>query len=292
VSDRPGTITTPDGRKLAYVERGPADGAPVIFHHGTPGSRVGRHPDPNAYDEAGVRVITFDRPGYGESDPQPGRSVADVAADARALADELGLERFGVAGISGGGPHALACAALLPERVTRAAIVVGAGPSDDPDFDFLEGMTELNVKEFGAALEGREAIEAFLQPQADAMQSDPESLIEMMEAEVPESDRRTMARADYRPIMVETFLEATRQGVRGWADDDLAFARAWGFELADVHVETRLWQGELDVLVPRAHAEYLLAKLPNASWELIPGAGHMLVFELPRVYGWVAGSDA
>src|SRR5215213_8734580 len=148
-------LTTPDGRALAYVERGAEDGTPVIVSHGTPGSRLARHPDPEIYERHGVRAVAYDRPGYGRSDPQPGRSVADATADIAAIADELGFDRFAVVGGSGGAPHALACGALLGDRVVRVGALVTPAPSDAEDFDFFEGLAELNVKEFGGRARGR-----------------------------------------------------------------------------------------------------------------------------------------
>ncbi len=274
-----GRVTLADGRTLAYVERGEPDGLPVVFHHGTPGSRHGHHPDPDVY--RGVRFFTFDRPGYGLSDPRPGRRVADVAADVSALADHLGLERFAVFGASGGGPHALACAALLPDRVERALVMVGAAPSDDPEFDFMAGMADVNVTEFGAALEGEDALAAVLAPWVEQIASDPEGMIDRLAAELPDYDREVVSRPEIRAELVASFGESVRQGARGWIDDDLAFASSWGFDLADVGPEVRLLQGELDVLVPRAHCEYLAVKLPRATFQLVPGAGHMLFDHWP-----------
>jgi pimeloyl-ACP methyl ester carboxylesterase len=285
---REGTLTTPDGRTLTYVERGPDGGTPVIVSHGTPGSRFARHPDPQMYERHGVRSIAYDRPGYGRSDPQRGRSVADAAADVAAIADELGFERFAVVGGSGGAPHALACGALLGERVTRVGALVTPAPSDAEDFDFFEGLAELNVKEFGAALDGEEAIEAFLQPLADGIRADPDAVIEDILTELPEVDRKLASRPDIRAIMKESFVEAVRQGLRGWADDDLAFAKPWGFELEDVQAETRVWQGELDVLTPRPHGEYVASRLPNARFELLENGGHFLDEEWGVVYEWLA----
>ena len=285
---REGTLTTPDGRTLAYVERGPESGTPVIVSHGTPGSRFARHPDPQMYERHGVRSIAYDRPGYGRSDPQRGRSVADAAADVAAIADELGFERFAVVGGSGGAPHALACGALLGGRVTRVGALVTPAPSDAEDFDFFEGLAELNVKEFGAALEGDGAIEAFLQPLADGIRADPDAVIEDILTELPEVDRELAARPEFRAIMKESFVEAVRQGVRGWADDDLAFAKPWGFELEDVQAETRVWQGELDVLTPRPHGEYVASRLPNARFELLENGGHFLDEEWGVVFEWLA----
>jgi pimeloyl-ACP methyl ester carboxylesterase len=285
-----GTANARDGRKLAFVQRGAEDGVPVIVCHGTPGSRRTRHPDPEIYERHGVRMVVYDRPGYGESDPHIGRSVADAAPDIEAIADELGFDRFAVVGGSGGAPHALACGALLQDRVLRVGALVTPAPSDTDDFDFYEGLAELNVKEFGAALEGRASIEAFIQPYADQFQADPDAVIEEILSELPEVDREIASRDGFRSVMRESFVEAVRQGVRGWADDDLAFAKSWGFEPEDVHAEVRLWQGELDVLAPRTHGEYVASRLPNARFELLEGGGHFLDEQWDVVLDWLSAS--
>jgi pimeloyl-ACP methyl ester carboxylesterase len=285
-----GTLTTADGRTLTYVERGAADGFPVIASHGTPGSRLTRHPDPELYERHGVRVVAYDRPGYGRSDPNLGRSVADAPADIEAIADELGFEQFAVVGGSGGAPHALACGALLADRVVRVGALVTPAPPDVENFDFFEGLADLNVKEFGAAMEGREAIEAFLEPYVEGIQRNPDDVIEQILAELPEVDRELGSRPEFRAIMKESFTEAVRQGSRGWADDDLAFAKPWGFELEDVTVETRVWQGELDVLTPRPHGAYVASRLPSARFELLEGGGHFLDKEWTVVLEWLTGA--
>ena len=281
-----GTARAPDGRTLAFFQRGAAEGVPVIVCHGTPGSRLARHPDPELYERHGVRMVAYDRPGYGGSDPMPGRSVADAAADVAAIADELGFERFAVVGGSGGAPHALACGALLGDRVLRVGALVTPAPSDT-DFDFFDGLADLNVKEFNAALEGREAIEAFVQKYVDALRSDPDGVIDQIASELPEIDREVASREEFRVITREQFLEAVRQGVSGWADDDLAFAKPWGFEPEDVEAEVALWQGELDVLAPRSHGEYVASRLPNARFEIVQGHGHFLVDEWSTVLDWL-----
>jgi pimeloyl-ACP methyl ester carboxylesterase len=287
---REGTIRTPDGRTVAYAEHGDGDAHVVFYQHGTPGGRKDRHPDEAVYD--GIRVVAHDRPGYGGSEPRPGRRVVDVAADVEALADRLGVERFAVMGVSGGGPHALACAALLPGRVTRAAIVVGAAPADDPAFDFLAGMGEVNLREFGAARAGEEALAAELAPFVAGIREDAGAVVDGLAAELPPYDQEVARRPEMRAVLVESFVEAARQGARGWMDDDLAFVRAWGFALSDVRAPVRLWQGELDVLVPRSHGEYLAANLPDARFELVPGAGHLIVDEWPRVLAWLVEEGA
>jgi len=283
-----GTAKARDGRTLAFVQRGAEDGVPVIVCHGTPGSRRSRHPDPEMYRRHGVRMVAYDRPGYGASDPNIGRSVADAASNIEAIADELGLDRFAVVGGSGGAPHALACGALLEERVLRVGALVTPAPSDTDDFDFYEGLAEVNVREFGAAIQGREAIEAFIQPYVDQLRTDPDAVIEEIVSELPEVDREIASREGFRSIMRESFAEAARQGVRGWADDDLAFAKSWGFEPEDVHAEVRLWQGELDVLAPRTHGEYVASRLPNARFELLEGGGHFLDEQWAVVLDWLA----
>jgi pimeloyl-ACP methyl ester carboxylesterase len=291
--EQEGTARASDGRTLAFVQRGAADGVPVIVCHGTPGSRLTRHHDLEIYERHGVKMVAYDRPGYGRSDPNPGRSVADAAADIESIADELGFDRFAVVGGSGGAPHALACGALLGERVLRVGALVTPAPSDTDDLDFLAGQADLNVKEFGAALEGREELEAFLQPYADELARDPHAVVDQISAELPEVDRAILSRPEFRAIMIESFVEATRQGVRGWADDDLAFTKPWGFELEDVEADVRLWQGELDVLAPRAHGEYVASRLPNARFELLEGGGHLLDEEWGVVLAWLrAGAEA
>jgi len=290
--ERQGSTSAEDGRTLTFIERGDPDGVPVIVCHGTPGSRLTRHPDPELYERHGAHMVAYDRPGYGGSDPQPGRSVADAAGDIRAIADELGFERFAVVGGSGGAPHALACGALLGDRVLRVGALVTPAPSDTEEFDFFAGLAELNVKEFGAALEGRQAIDAYLQPFVDALLADPDSVIDQIASELPEVDRAIVSREEFRQIMRGSFAESVRQGVRGWSDDDLAFAKPWGFALEDVDAEVRLWQGELDVLAPRSHGEYVASKLPNARFELLEGGGHFLDEEWAVVLDWLVARAA
>ena len=289
---RSGSLRTADGRTLAYRDSGEKDGIPIIAHHGTPGSRLDRHADEaRMLADLGVRMIAFDRAGYGSSDAKPGRMVVDAADDVAALADHLGIDTFAVMGTSGGGPHALACSARLPERVRRVGVVVGGAPADDPEFDFLAGMGQLNIDEFAAAAESEQALAAYLQPIVDEFLHDPDGVLDQLAAELPAADAEVFRRPANRAIARESVLEAVRQGPRGWIDDDRAFVTGWGFALADARCETRLWQGELDVLVPRAHCAYLATRLPAASFDLIPGAGHALADHLPAILAWVAGAE-
>src|SRR5439155_9317601 len=155
-----------DGRTLTFAEWGDPDGFPLFSLHGTPNSRFARHYDESVYVEAGARLITYDRPGYGGSDRHPGRRVVDCVGDVAAIADTLGIERFAVTGASGGGPHALAVAARLPERVSRAACAVSPAPYDIAEVDWLEGMDPLNVRELGWALAGEQVLVPELEQEA------------------------------------------------------------------------------------------------------------------------------
>jgi pimeloyl-ACP methyl ester carboxylesterase len=286
------TAQAHDGRTLAYETFGPADGAPVFWLHGTPSSRLYVHPEPAFYDRHGVRAIAYDRPGYGGSQPDAGRDVAAAAADIESLADALGVERFGVLGTSGGGPHALACGARLAERVTGVAVFVGAAPFDDSEFDMVAGMSPSNVEEFGAAVKGRDELAKLLDAYVAEMAEDALAPFDAFAHELPARDQEMLRREDVRAMLRASSAEAVRQGAEGWIDDDLAFVRPWGFALEAVRPEVRLWQGSLDVLVPRAHAEYLAGKLPNASFTLVDGAGHFILDEWAFGLEWLVEAAA
>src|SRR5205809_4312289 len=152
------TVAAADGRTLTIAEWGDPSGFPVFFLHGTPGSRFVGQANAGSYASVGARVITYDRPGYGGSDRFRGRRVVDSVADVSAIADSFGIERFAVSGGSWGGPHSLAVAARLPERVTRAACIAGVAPFDMPGFNWFAGMDAVNIDELGWALEGEDLL--------------------------------------------------------------------------------------------------------------------------------------
>ena len=159
---------------------------------------------------------------------------------------------------------------------------------NDDDFDFLAGMTQSNINEFEAALAGPEAIAAYLAPYVETLRTQPEAVIDELAAELPPPDQATMARQEVREMLVTNWQEATRQGAAGWMDDDIAFTRPWGFDLADVAAEVRIWQGELDVLAPQAHGRRVAEQLPNATFELVEGKGHMLYDAWAEAFAWAA----
>lgn len=267
-----------DGRTLCFAEWGDPDGFPVMSIHGTPGGRLNRHPDESTYTGAGARWITYDRPGYGESSRHPGRAVVDCVADVRAILDHLGLDRVAVTGASGGGPHCLAVAALLPDRVVRARCVVGVAPYGLDDLDFFEGMDPLNVREFGWALEGgdRHVVETEreLREMGERVAKDPSKLLGD-DWSLDDADRAVMARPDFGAVITESTADLVRGGVWGWIDDDLAFTRPWGFDLAHVTVPVEVRYGAHDVLVPAAHGAWLGRNVPGASVVIEHDQGHM-----------------
>jgi pimeloyl-ACP methyl ester carboxylesterase len=238
--------------------------------------------------ELGVRLISFDRPGYGGSDRQPGRRVAHAARDVEAIADHLGLGTFAVVGRSGGGPHALACAALLPERVTRAGVLVSLAPWAAEGLDWFAGMAESNVREFTAAASEPELLTATLAQVADEIKADPVSHVSTLAPEMPESDRRVVADTGIRRLLAKNFAEALRESAAGWIDDNLAFCTPWGFELSDIRVPVLLWHGENDVFSPAAHARWLAGRIPGAELWIGSDAAHFAALEVvPDVLSWL-----
>src|SRR5258705_8535535 len=286
-------IATPDGRTLAVAEWGDPNGRPVITFHGTPGSRIGYWiAEPEIWARFGLRRLSFDRPGYGDSTRLPGRSVADAVPDVVAIADAFGLRRFASSGGSGGGPHVLACAALIPERVVRCLASVSIVPFDAEGLEFTAGMNEGNIREFNAARESEAALRAMLEPERAIM-------VERLSAgrsdflgddyEVPEADRVEMAK--HQRAAAAHLLTAVAHGIDGWVDDDLAFAKPWGFDVADCRVPVVLAYGRQDMLVPAAHGDWLAQHVPDAVTWVDDETGHMgNDAEMARDLGWLAGN--
>ena len=277
-------LERPGPRRLSGAATGDPDGFPVVFEHGTPGTRAAHNLSPAAV--AGACVVVYDRPGYGGSDRNRGRDVAACAADVAAIADELGLDRFAVFGSSGGGPHALACAALLGERVTAVAVAAGFAPADDPDFDVFDGMSDLNVAELRAAAAGEEALTRLLEAFAESA-PDPDAVLDEIARELAQPDRDALGRPEVRVVFRDAIEASLTHGPSGWIDDDLAFMRPWGFEPADVAQPALLVQGELDILVPRGHMARLASQIPRARLEIVPGAGHTLFDRTGEIVAWL-----
>lgn len=270
---------TRPGRSVEVLTAGPADGLPLVFHAGTPSGLVPYQPMVDVAAARGLRLIRYGRPGYGASGAQRGRLVADAAFDVGAVLDHIGAERCVTVGTSGGGPHALATAALLPGRCLAAATVAGVAPRSAEGLDWLAGMAPENVAEFGAAMDGEPALTSFLEAAA-------RELAEVTGEQVAASLGTLASRADrgvltgeFAAFLAESFRAAVRTGIAGWRDDDLAFAAGWGFSIDAIAVPVSVWQGDDDMMVPFAHGQWLARQIPGAIAHLLPGEGHLTIAE-------------
>jgi pimeloyl-ACP methyl ester carboxylesterase len=252
------TIQTRDGRTLTFRELGDPSGRPLFYLHGSPGSRLLHGPDVD-HTELGIRLITYDRPGYGKSERRSGRTVADAVPDILDIADHLSLGDFGVLGVSGGGPHALAAAAHAANRVSRCGTALGIGPADADDLDFYAGMDPAEVKEwqlFTGPDPDRDHILDGTREWIDGIKGNPD---------LPEQ---------LKASLVAAFTEAFRTGADGILDDYLALSRPWGFDLAAVTCPITVMVAEQDISVPPAHGRWLAERLPPPGLLMVSG-GHI-----------------
>jgi pimeloyl-ACP methyl ester carboxylesterase len=269
-------VLLPGGRRLDVRVSGPAGGLPVVFHHGTPGARTPFRAIERAVHARGLRLVTASRPGYGDSAPQPGRRVVDVVADTRAVLAAIGADRCLVAGWSGGGPHALACGA----RLTGAAgvlVIAGVAPYEADGLDWMAGMGEENVQEFSVTLKGEGALRPYLLGVREHLkETDAAGIVASLSTILPGVDRGLLT-GELGADMAMSFAEALRTGVEGWLEDDLAFTRPWGFELAEITAPVLLWQGSADLMVPFAHGQWLASRVPGVAAHLEDGEGHLSI---------------
>ena len=284
------TVHTRDGRTLAAEDCGDPAGRPVLVHMGTPNSRYlyGRNVRDAA--ERGLRLIGYDRPGYGKSSPLPGRTVADCADDVRTICAELGIDRLAMWGISGGGPHVLACAALLPDLVTAAASLASLAPFGADGLDYFAGMGQDNVDgtrlyfadEAAARVRTDEDREGFLAASPDDLASGMASLITPVDAAV--------LNGELAEFMTFSMKDGLAPGSQGWWDDN-CMIRPWGFDLADIAVPVLLLHGKHDKFVPFGHGEWLAAHIPGVEARLSEDDGHLTLLEnrLPEVHSWLSG---
>ena len=228
-------------------------------------SRLARYPDERLFARLGIRLITYDRPGFGRSTPEPGRRVVDAADDIAAIADALGVARFPIFGVSGGGPHALAFAARFPDRVVKAVALASLAPRDAAGLDWTAGMADGNRASADAAVHGIEALEAHL---ATAGSGSAPSLL-------PANDQAILARPEISEMIGTAFAEAVRPGLAGWVDDVRAlFGLPWGFDPATINRPLQLWHGELDQAVPATHGRWVAARIPAAMFTSEADVGH------------------
>jgi pimeloyl-ACP methyl ester carboxylesterase len=269
-------VRAADGRILSVLVVGPPEADPAFFLHGTPG--VLGLPDRDVEEGArrSLRHVLYSRPGYGESDRLPGRSIADCAADVEAIADELGIGDFHVVGESGGASHALACAALLPSRVRAVAVLSGIAPPAAEGLDWEEGMGEGNRREFAAMWKGADVLRGFLEDEVRELRSieTKAQLLAALDGHLCDADR-AVVEGGFGEYLLAAWRRIGEDGIEGWLDDDLAHGRDWGFGLEQVLSPVTVWHGREDTFVPWRHAEWLADRLPNAELHLLDGEGHI-----------------
>jgi pimeloyl-ACP methyl ester carboxylesterase len=264
------TIHLPDGRKLAYAEYGDPPGIPVFFFHGFPGSRYDGEYSGQAAAEMGIRLIAPDRPGMGRSDFQPNRHLLDWPADVCRLADSLKLDKFGVLGYSGGGPHALACAYRIPERLTTVGVMAGVGPVTEPGA--LDGMMRNNIQIFTLSRQVPWLLNLLYRWNLTA---DGEKLMRAGMPQMAKPDQAVMQDPEVLRGMAKDYKEAFRQNPRGVVQEGAFFASDWGFKLQEIQATVYLWQGEDDTNVPVGMGRYQASHLPNCVVKYFPGEGHI-----------------
>ena len=270
----PNLLLRPGGRRLAWTENGCRDGRPVLVLHGAPGCRLARYSDSKILEARGIRQISYDRPGYGASDPLPGRSIGDAAGDIEAMLDAAGVARVGIIGTSGGGPHALAVASLLASRATLVYCNVGVAPRQLLNEKFFEGMDPENIRRFKSAEQPRDRAHRELVADMDrilaAARDNPLDMIGGMR--LPAADAAVMRR--HAADIARTILEALRPGCWGYVDDLSAITRDWGFDPRCARVPVIIEYGVQDVNVPASHGRWLADNIPGAR-VLVNQAGHL-----------------
>lgn len=270
------TIKLADGRQLSFAEYGATNGKPVFFFQGDPSSRLFHHPDEEISVSLGARIITIDRPGFGQSSFQPGRKLLDWPDDVSELADTLNLKSFAVAGISAGGPYVAACAYRIPKRITNAAIISGVGPTD------VETDTQQLYRKRQIGITIARKAPWLLRPLIWLVQNPrrgPERYFEKILEESSSPDQAILSQPEIKNMLISNWLEGTRQGMRGFARDAYIFARPWGFPLEEIRIPVNIWHGDADTSTPLSMAEYLANTIPESKLRVIPNEGHFLLFK-------------
>jgi pimeloyl-ACP methyl ester carboxylesterase len=270
------SVTLPDGRSLdvlAGSARRDGDRA-LLFHHGTPGNATRYETWFPAAEERGLRPIAYSRPGYATSTRNPGRTVACAIDDVGFLLDELGVGQFYALGGSGGGPHSIACAALMPDRCLGSAALVTVAPWEAEGLDFYGGMAQTNIDEFDAALAGEAALREWMAVEGEEYRHITGSqMVAALGDALPPVDQ-AVATGEWADREAAGIRRALEHGLDGWIDDDLAFTQPWGFDVQDIRVPVQIWQGEVDRLVPWAHGQWLADRIPGSRFTLAAGQGH------------------
>jgi pimeloyl-ACP methyl ester carboxylesterase len=282
-------VDTSNGRSVTVYDAGDPAGRPILFHHGTPSSGKPFAPHITLAQKRGIRLLSYDRAGYGESTRHPGRAVADVVHDVQAMAHALDLDRFATWGLSGGGPHALATAAGLPDHVVAVATAASVAPPDRPGFELTDGMGSGNIVEFGLAREGEEALRPFLERETAGVNDlDVRGLRESMRTVLSDLDAAALD-GELGHYLLDSFRRSLARGVDGWVDDDLAFVQPWVFALETIRAPILVVQGRQDLMVPWSHGEWFADNLPSAEAWLREDEGHLTLFThvAPSIQEWL-----
>jgi pimeloyl-ACP methyl ester carboxylesterase len=270
-----GTVGLDDGRRLSFAEFGPADGRAVFWLHGTPGARRQIPEDARvAAHELGVRLIGVDRPGVGDSTPHLYKNVLAFADDLAAVADALNIDRFGLIGLSGGGPYVLAAAHAFPERVTAGAVLGGVAPYAGPDA-IAGGLVGTMGRLGPLAATFRMPLGLTLTGILWALRPLASPGLDVYARFSPEGDRRVFARPEIKAMFIDDLLNGSKTGIRAPILDFVLFTRPWGFSVRDIRVPIRWWHGDADHIVPLAHGEHVVKLLPDAELYIRPGESHL-----------------
>jgi pimeloyl-ACP methyl ester carboxylesterase len=283
------TVHTPDGRTLAVEDCGDPAGRPVLVHAGTPNSRHLYGPNVRDAAERGLRLIGYDRPGYGGSSPQPGRTVADCAADVRAICAELGIDRLAAWGFSGGGPHVLACAALVPDLVIAAASLASRAPLDADGLDYFAGMGQGSIDQIRLFLTDEATARARMDKDRGKILSAALDVLASGMESLPTPTDATVLRRELAEYLASCWHHGLAPGSQGWWDD-LCMARPWGFSPADIAVPVLLLHSRQDMVAPLGHGEWLAAHIPGAEVRLFDHDGHLTLLQnrVPEVHAWLS----
>ena len=283
-------VRSGDGRMVHVYEDGDPAGPLLIYHHGTPLSGLLPSLWAQVAQAEGVRLVSFDRAGYGGSDRHPGRRIADVVGDTEAVADAFGAERFLVFGESGGGPYALGCAALLPARVIAAVSMSGPAPFNAEGLDFMAGMGQDNIDEYNAALAGELPLRTYLSDEREALlATSPQTLHELLESLLSPVDKVVLT-GELVDWLHAASIRGLEPGCDGWLDDDAASVRPWGFDLSDIRVPVLVQAGKQDLFVPFSHAHWLVDNISEATDALSASGGHLtLLTDFQRTVRWLRG---
>ena len=283
-------VSTPDGRELCVESGGDPAGPVVLVHGGTPNSRHLATPWLSDAETRGIHLVSYDRPGYGDSTPRPGRTVADCAADVRAIAAALGTDHLASWGISGGGPHVLACAALLPDLVYAAAALASLAPYGAPDLDYFAGMGQDNVDDIKLFLDDPKAAREKATRDRDVYLSLTPDLLEMGLASLLSPEDAAVLNPGVASFLIDSAKDGLAPGVDGWWDDQAAHVGHWGFDVATIGIPVQLWHGAADKFVPFPHGQWLAGHIPGVEAHLTDTDGHLTLFaRVPEVHEWLLG---